>query len=127
MATANTNPRRNSGSNGASPAMPFLGFQPMDWLPAGRPHVSEAATQASLTGLDIMESWLTASRQMIDLWRESVREQQDAMLAMWRQQVVNTFAHDLQEETETSPAARRKPRARQPAARSGHARAATRH
>jgi hypothetical protein len=123
MAAVDTNPRRKSGSNGASPAMPFLGLQPRDWLPAGRPHLSEAAAQASLTGLDIMTSWLSTSRQMIDLWRESVREQQDAVLRAWRQQVVGALADDLMEETRKT--AKRPPRARTTGAKTGEARANT--
>lgn len=31
-----------------------------------------------------MWSWLDASRRVIDLWRESVRQQQDAMIRLWR-------------------------------------------
>jgi hypothetical protein len=50
--------------------------------------------------LDLLETWLTASRQMIDLWRTTVREIQDGMLAGYRQQVVNALSHDLLEEME---------------------------
>jgi hypothetical protein len=126
MATVDTNSRRNSGSDNASPAVPFLGLQPRDWLPAGRPHLSEAAAQASIAGLDIMASWLTASRQMIDLWRESVREQQDGMLRAWRQQIVGALAHDLMEETRRT--AKRPSPTRTAVAQTGEARTdATRH
>jgi hypothetical protein len=62
------------------------------------PHAMEQAAQASLQALDIIESWLTASRQMMDLWRLAVREAQDGMLAAYRQQIVDAYAHDLLEE-----------------------------
>jgi hypothetical protein len=74
--------------------------------------MTEQAARAGLMGLDMLESWFTASRQMIDLWRTSVREQQDAMLASWRQQIASALAHDLLEDME-APAqvpAKRQPR-----------------
>lgn len=124
MAATHRTPKRNSGSSEASPVLPFAGLEPQDWLPAAQPRMSEAAARASLTGFDIMEAWLAASRRMIDLWRESVREQQDCMLASWREQVVRT--------TETTAAATRSPRRRRRSSRRAAAEAtngthATRH
>jgi hypothetical protein len=121
MANVASRRRRNS-ANGTYPAKAFPEL--MDWLRAGRPLLPEAAAQMTLTGLDIMESWLAASRQMIDLGQESVRDQQDSMLASWRQHVVNALAHEVEEEA--SRPSRRAPLAN--AARTGEAQTgATRH
>lgn len=60
--------------------------------------VSSQTAQAGLTYLDFVESWLTASRQAMDLWRTTVRELQDGALAAWRNQLVDTVAHELLEE-----------------------------
>ena len=126
MATVESRRTRVSGSNGDHPAAGFPGFQFTDWLPAGRLHMTTQTAQAGLAGLDIMESWLAASRQMIDLWRTSIREQQDGMFAAWRQQIVNTLAHDLEEEA--SQGARRRSLAQTTVAKTGEAQdAATRH
>jgi hypothetical protein len=57
--------------------------------------MTEQAAQASLMALDAFESWLTASRQALDIWRTTIREIQDGMLASYRQQVVGAYAHDL--------------------------------
>ena len=69
--------------------------------------MSEATARASLTYVDIMQSWLAASRQMIDLWRTGVREQQDSLIAAWRRQVVTTLADDLAESENTRTRATR--------------------
>lgn len=115
--TANDSvPKPNSGSDWAFPPMAFLGAPLL-----GRPHLSEQAAEASLMALDMIESWLTASRQMIDLWRTTVRETQDGMLAAYRQQIVSTYAHDLLEEMETP---KRAPARRQPLTRTAVAKAA---
>jgi hypothetical protein len=95
MAETGSNPKPNSGASWTFPPMAFLGAPFPD-----RPHVSEQAARAGLMGLDMIESWLTASRQMIDLWRTTVRELQDGMLATCRQQIVEAYAHDLLEDME---------------------------
>ena len=92
---AATDSKPDSGAGWTFPPMAFLGAP----LP-GQPHMSEQMARANLMGLDMIESWLTASRQMIDLWRTTVRELQDGMLATYRQQVVGALAHDLLEEME---------------------------
>lgn len=57
----------------------------------GTASTAEQATRASLMGLEFFEAWLTASRRMIDLWRTTVREQQDTMLANWRAQITTAL------------------------------------
>ena len=72
----------------------------------------EQAARAGLMGLEAMEAWLTASRQMIDLWRTTVREQQDAALANWRSQIVAAVTM-----AETEAAASEQPKSLPPAFR----------
>ncbi len=95
MATIDSTPNPNSGTSWTFPPVGFLGA-----ALSGRPHMSEQAAQANLLALDMIESWLTASRHAIDLWRTTVRETQDGMLAAYRQQIVNAYAHELLEEME---------------------------
>jgi hypothetical protein len=54
--------------------------------------ITGQTAQARLFYLDSIEAWLTASRTVIDFWRTSVREQQDAILASWRAQIVQSVA-----------------------------------
>lgn len=95
MLATDSTPKPNSGAGWTFPPLTFLGAPAL-----GRSHMTEQTAQASLMALDMMESWLTASRQMIDLWRTTARELQDGMLASYRQQIVNALAHDLLEEME---------------------------
>jgi len=88
-------PKPNSGAGWTCPPLAFLGASAF-----GRSHMTEQTAQASLMALDMVDSWLTASRQMIDLWRTTARQLQDGMLASYRQQIVNALAHDLLEEME---------------------------
>ena len=115
MAATDSTPNPNSGTGWAFPPMEFLGAPLL-----GRPHMSEQAAQANLLALDMIESWLTASRHTIDLWRTIVRETQDGMLAAYRQQIVNAYAHDLLEEMEPP---KRAPARRQPLTRTASANA----
>jgi hypothetical protein len=62
----------------------------------------EGAARAGFTAFDLMDSWLTASRQMMDLWRTAVREQQDCMLAAFRQHVANAAPDELVDELSDS-------------------------
>jgi hypothetical protein len=107
MAEGNSALKPNSGAGWTFPPMPFPGAS----FP-GQPHLAEQTARASLMGLEMMETWLTASRQMIDLWRTSVRESQDGMFAAYRSQIVNSLAHDLLEQLEAPSRAATK---RQPA------------
>lgn len=66
--------------------------------PAPGPHLNEQAARTSLMMLEMTESYLAASRQMIDLWRMSVRQFQDGMLSTYRHQVVDKFARDMLDE-----------------------------
>jgi len=95
MAEGNNAPKLYSGGGWTFPPMPFSGAS----LP-GQPHVTVDAARASLMGLEMMESWLAASRQMIDLWRMSVRDTEDRMVALYRRQVVDHVAHDMLEQFE---------------------------
>lgn len=121
MAATDSTLKPNSGAGRTLPPMAFLGA-PL----SGPPHVSEQAAQTSLQALDIFESWLTASRQMMDLWRLAVREAQDGVLAAYRQQIVNAYAHGLLEEMETPKQvpARRQPLTRAAVAKANMAHAA---
>lgn len=121
MPASDSTPKPNSGAGWTFPPLAFLGAPAL-----GRSHMTEQTAQASLMALDIVESWLTASRQMIDLWRMSVRELQDGMLASCREQVVNVLAHDLLEEMEAPKAtpAKRPPLTKTAIARTAAASAA---
>lgn len=106
MVTIDSTPKPNSGTSWIFAPDGLLGA-----ALSGRPHMSEQVAQANLLALDIIESWLTASRHAIDLWRTTVRETQDGMLAAYRQQIVNAYAHELLEEMEPP---KRAPTKRQP-------------
>ena len=123
MATPDHRPRRNSRTNGTK-GTKVPGFHPGDW-----PQMPESAARASLTGLDLMESWLTASRQMIDLWRTTVREQQDSMLAACRHQIANAASDEVMEDMAPRPrsARRRSPMRPSAARRTDDSQAVTRH
>jgi hypothetical protein len=64
---------------------------PLSGFP-GAASTTEQTARASLMGLEFFEAWLIASRRMIDLWRTTVREQQDTMLANWRTQITDALA-----------------------------------
>lgn len=72
--------------------------------PAPGPHLNEQAARTNLMMLEMTESYLAASRQMIDLWRMSVRQFQDGMLSTYRHQVVAKFAHEMEDDTSLATA-----------------------
>jgi hypothetical protein len=95
MADTENTPKPNSSAGRTFLPLAFLNAPAL-----GQPHVTEQAARSSLMALEMFESWLTASRQMTDLWRTTVREIQDGMLATYRQQIIGAYAHDLLEEME---------------------------
>lgn len=72
-------------------------------------HLSQQAASASMMGLEVVESWLAVSRQIVDLWRQSVRDVQDRYLATYRKQIADALAREVLadfEAPEPTPAAR---------------------
>ena len=107
MSEANSTPKPNPNGSWAFPSMPFAGTSF-----SGQLHLAEQAARTSFMALELMEAWLAASRQSIDLWRTSVRQMQDGMLVSYRKHVVETLAQDLIRDSETpaqSPSKRRPP------------------
>lgn len=77
----------------AGPVFPFPPFA----VPSAdgvNPVMTEQSAHAGLAAFDMLEAWLTASRQMIDLWRTSVRSMQDRMIAAYRQPFLDACASD---------------------------------
>lgn len=66
----------------AFPPLSLLGIPALN-----TPGIIDQPTRTSLMALDFFESWLTASRQMTDVWRTSVRHLQDGALATCRRQM----------------------------------------
>jgi len=64
--------------------LPWPGLQQSPAAPTGLPPV---LAQVGLMQLEIAEAYLTGARRIIDLWRTSVRDQQDQFLAGWRAQL----------------------------------------
>ena len=100
MAALESNtPKPNSGNQWTLPLHAWFGTEP-----APGPHLNEQAARTSLMMLEMTESYLAASRQMIDLWRMSVRQFQDGMLSTYRHQVVDKFVHEMGDETSLATA-----------------------
>jgi hypothetical protein len=99
-------PMPNSSTGWTLPLPAWFGAQP-----ASGPHLDEQAARTSLMMLEMTESYLAASRQMIDLWRMSVRQFQDGMLSTYRHQVIDKFAPGMDDATSlaTANAARHQP------------------
>lgn len=114
MAAPDHRPRRNSNANGTMGTR-VPGFHPEDW-----PQMPEGAARAAFTGLDLMDSWLAASRQMFDLWRTTLREQQDGMLTACRHHIASTASGDLIEEKAPRSLKARSPGSRSPRRRSSN-------
>lgn len=112
-----TGSKTNSSAGWTLPVLAYFGSPTQE-----RPHMSEQAARANLMLLEATESWLAASRQMIDLWRTSIREFQDGMLSSYRHQIVSTFTGDLEEEIAAKP---EKAEKRQPLTKTAVAKAAS--
>jgi hypothetical protein len=85
--TAGASNKFNSGSGAAEVRTPF-----------GQLSSTQQVAQANMMAIETMEAWLGASRQMLDLWRTSVREMQDGLLTAWRKRVVDAVAQDVLKE-----------------------------
>lgn len=100
MAALESNtPKPNSSTGWTLPMPAWFGMQQ-----APGPHLNEQSARTSLMMLEMTESYLAASRQMIDLWRTSVRQFQDGMLSTYRQQMVDKFARDMLDEASIATA-----------------------
>ncbi len=73
--------------------MPWAGLQQSSPAAPGLP---PALAQLGLMQIEVAEAYLTGVRRIIDLWRASVRDQQDQLLASWRAQLAPQAAHRLQ-------------------------------
>lgn len=121
MSEATSTPKPNSSGSWTFPPMPFGATS----FP-GQPHLAEQAARTSLMALELMEAWLAASRQSIDLWRTSIRQMQDGMMLSYRKHVVETLAQDLIRDSDTpaQPSSKRRPLTETAVAKSESARAA---
>ena len=63
-----------------APGAPGNAFMGSDWG-------SRQFAQSALMSLELFEAWLAGSRKLIDGWRDSMREQQDEMIANARKQL----------------------------------------
>jgi hypothetical protein len=105
MAALESNtPKPNSGTGWTLPLPAWFGTQPAPGL-----HLNEQAARTSLMMLEMTESYLAASRQMIDLWRMSVRQFQGGMLSTYRYQVLDKFAHEAGDESSLAAAEAARP------------------
>jgi len=99
MADASLRSKLNSGTGGHKGSDASLQeMLPKSGFPAelmGAPQFTEQAARLTLMGIEGFEAWLLASRRMIDLWRTTVREQQDAALAGWRGQAERSLAGEI--------------------------------
>lgn len=105
MAEDNVDVKSDSSADWTFPSI-------LSWSAIGpaRSHLSRQAASASMMGLEAMGSWLAASRQMVDFWRQSVRDVQDRSLAMYRTQIADALAREILadlEAPEPGPSARK--------------------
>lgn len=109
MAEGSGDEKSNSSAGWTFPSI-------FSWTPIrpAHPHLSQQAASASMMGLEVVESWLAASRQMVDFWRQSVRDVQDRSLAMCRTQIADALAREILADLEAPEPA---PAARQPLSR----------
>jgi hypothetical protein len=61
--------------------LPWAGLQEAPKAPIATP---PALAQLGLMQIELAETYLNGARRLIDLWRASVREQQDQLLRGWR-------------------------------------------